>query len=156
MNNSTCTRRMRLGTSILVAATLLAPAHALARYGVSTIDQAPALTLAGEHAALIGAGRPEAWVTANNSCVERLVGGEVDAALRDCDSALESVPSQLELRAGGRRLLAGLHVNRGVVRALQGEASGAEADFRRALELDAGHRDARDNLARLLADAEAR
>jgi Flp pilus assembly protein TadD len=156
MNDSPRVLPTRLGISMVLAATLLAPAQLQARYGVSTIDQAPAFTLAGEHASLIGAGRPAAWVAANNRCVARLVSGEVDAARRDCDSALDTVPSQLGLRAGGRRLLAGLHANRGVVRALQGEAGGAEADFRRALELDGGHRDARENLARLLSDAAAR
>ena len=152
MNRSPQALRNLVGVSALLAATLAAPVTAQSRYVVSTLDRVPAMTLAAEYASLIGAARRPDYVVANNSCVERLVAGDLAAARSDCDAALAAAPDRLALRAAGRRFLADLHANRGVVRALQGEVAGAEADFRRALELDADHDDAEANLARLLGE----
>lgn len=86
-----------------------------------------------------------------NLCVSLLKSGELDAALDNCERALSVAPADLTsavlpMYHKRSQVLTHLYSNRGVVRAVSGDLSGARGDFERALRLDDGNANARRNL----------
>jgi len=85
----------------------------------------------------------------SNRCVAEVQLGDLDAALSSCNNALgqhRSYQTFFYLPDNRREEKASLLSNRGVVLALQGHMTEAEADFVRALKLDPKHANAAENL----------
>jgi Tfp pilus assembly protein PilF len=91
-----------------------------------------------------------------NLCVSLLKSKDVDRAMMSCQRALNVAPTNVAptdlssslMPGAGKRMaiMTHLYSNRGVVRAVAGDAFGARADFERALALDADNANARMNL----------
>lgn len=87
----------------------------------------------------------------SNLCISRLKSHDVEGALASCDKAVNVAPTDLSstLSPGYHKrseVLTHLYSNRGVVRAVSGDLTGARDDFLRALELDESNAKARRNL----------
>lgn len=91
------------------------------------------------------------YATLANLCVSRLMSHDVEGALASCDKAVSVAPSDLTSSLAPMyhkraEVMTHLYSNRGVVRAVSGDLSGARDDFARALELDDSNGKARRNL----------
>ena len=102
----------------------------------------------------------EAFYAATNLCVAYLKTGELTAATAACDTAVQEIEAVLETRVPShsmypesqrnrRDFLAIALTNRGVVQAVDGKGSLAEADFLAAVEVRSRLNQAGDNLAHL-------
>jgi tetratricopeptide (TPR) repeat protein len=126
-------------------------------------DQAyGARILAGDYSTAIAqlSGRSRRFETSTNLCVAYALSGRFDEAERACDDALKRSERSandrqaLHRRADHRDLAIALS-NRGVVRAMRGDLLGALTSFARAVEVQDGFAQARNNLDRSMSAASA-
>ena len=104
--------------------------------------------VAGDYQAAIeklGARDRRHFESSTNLCVAYAMTGDLEKADVECAAAV-----QMSEKAEVRRDIAVALTNRGVVKAVSGDLSGARQDFDRALEIDGGLRQASDNLQLLV------
>ncbi len=145
------TCRLTMLTGVLLFST-----SATADYKVSAYKDAPGYRqiMAADYAAASQATVRTGSVTSkfavtSNRCVAEVQLGDLDAALSSCNGALGEYKAYRTfsyLPGNRREEKASLLSNRGVVLALQGQMTAAEADFIQALKFNPEHANAAENL----------
>jgi Flp pilus assembly protein TadD len=150
------------GAGVFTASALAAPAvaHEVATEPrasgyqmAAVIDRARGnVVLAGDYGKAIedlGGESGKRFEASTNLCVAYTMTGNLEKADSECAAALE-----LSEKSAVRRDIAVALSNLGVVKAVRGDLGGARKDFNRALEINAGLRQASENL-QLLHEANA-